>query len=168
MTDLAAPAVRDVAPAPISRRQVAAAVIGNALEFYDFTVYAFFAREIGRTFFPGHSPFLSLILSLATFGAGFILRPIGSVVIGRYADRRGRKPAMLLSFALMGAAILALSITPSYAQIGVAAPILVLAWRMAQGFALGGEVGPTTAFLIEASPAARRGLYGAWQGASQN
>ncbi len=153
---------------PISRRQVTAAVIGNALEFYDFTTYAFFALEIGRAFFPGHSPFISLILSLATFGAGFILRPIGSVLIGRYADTHGRKPAMLFSFALMGGAILALALTPTYAQIGVAAPILVLIWRLAQGFALGGEVGPTTAFLIEASPAGHRGLYGAWQGASQN
>ncbi|MEO8926374.1 MAG: MFS transporter [Caulobacteraceae bacterium] len=156
------------AHAPISRRQVAAAVIGNALEFYDFTTYAFFALEIGRTFFPGRSPFISLILSLATFGAGFILRPLGSVLIGRYSDKHGRKPAMLFSFALMGGAILALALTPSYAQIGIAAPILVLTWRMAQGFALGGEVGPTTAFLVEASPPARRGLYGAWQGASQN
>ncbi|MGI8840714.1 MAG: MFS transporter [Caulobacteraceae bacterium] len=154
--------------ATISRRQVTAAVIGNALEFYDFTIYAFFAREIGSAFFPGHSAFLSLILALATFGAGFILRPVGSVLIGRYADTHGRRPAMLFSFALMGWAILALALTPTYAQIGVAAPILALACRLAQGFALGGEVGPTTAFLIEASPPAKRGFYGAWQGASQN
>jgi MFS family permease len=155
-------------PATIPRRQVAAAVIGNALEFYDFTTYAYFAHEIGAAFFPVHSQFMRLILTLATFGAGFILRPIGSVLIGRYGDRRGRKPAMLFSFALMGGAILALALTPSYARIGVVAPILVLVWRLAQGFALGGEVGPTTAFLVEASPAARRGLYSAWQGASQN
>src|SRR5580698_5138890 len=90
------------APASISRREVAAAVIGNALEFYDFTTYAFFASEIGAAFFPVHSHFISLILSLATFGAGFILRPIGSVLIGRYGDKRGRKPAMLFSFTLMG------------------------------------------------------------------
>ena len=154
--------------ASISRRQVTAAVIGNALEFYDFTIYAFFAREIGAAFFPGHSPFLSLILALATFGAGFILRPVGSVLIGRYADTHGRKPAMLFSFALMGGSILALALTPTYAQIGLAAPILALGCRLAQGFALGGEVGPTTAFLVEASPAARRGLYASWQGASQN
>jgi MHS family citrate/tricarballylate:H+ symporter-like MFS transporter len=157
-----------LAGATIPRRQVAAAVVGNALEFYDFTTYAFFAREIGAAFFPVHSHFVSLILSLATFGAGFILRPIGSVLIGRYGDRHGRKPAMLFSFALMGSAILALAVTPPYEKIGVIAPILVLAWRLAQGFALGGEVGPTTAFLVEASPAARRGLYSAWQGASQN
>ena len=171
MTDglLAAPiAVQIGKESPISRRQVTAAVIGNALEFYDFTTYAFFALEIGRAFFPGRSPFISLILSLATFGAGSILRPVGSVLIGRYADTHGRKPAMLFSFALMGGAILALALTPTYAQIGIAAPILALAWRLAQGFALGGEVGPTTAFLVEASPAGRRGLYASWQGASQN
>ena len=156
------------APPAILKRHVAAAVAGNALEFYDFTIYAAFAVQIGRTFFPGHSPFISLILSLATFGAGFALRPVGAVLIGRYADKVGRKPAMLFSLTLMGVAILGLALTPSYAMIGPAAPILALIWRLAQGFALGGEVGPTTAFLIESSPPARRGLYGCWQGASQN
>ncbi|MHB8530000.1 MAG: MFS transporter [Caulobacteraceae bacterium] len=153
---------------PISTRQVTAAVIGNALEFYDFTTYAFFAIEIGDTFFPGHSPFIRLMLSLAAFGAGFVLRPIGSVLIGRYADRAGRRPAMVFSFSLMGLSILALALTPSFAAIGAWAPLLVVTWRLGQGFALGGEVGPTTAYLVEAAPAAKRGLYGAWQGASQN
>ena len=157
-----------VAHPPITKRQVMAAVAGNALEFYDFTVYATFASQIGRNFFPSHIPFVSLILTLATFGVGFLLRPIGAVLIGRWADRHGRRPAMMFSFALMGASILGLALTPSYATIGVAAPILVLFWRLCQGFALGGEVGPTTAFLVEAAPPARRGLYGAWQGGSQN
>jgi len=171
MTDLAvsAPTPDEAAPpAPISIRQVAAAVIGNGLEFYDFTTYAFFAVQIGDTFFPNPSPFISLMLALVTFGAGFILRPIGSIVIGRYADRRGRRPAMLFSFTLMGAAILGLALTPSYAKIGVAAPVLVVLWRLMQGFALGGEVGPTTAYLVEAAPPAKRGIYGAWQSGSQN
>ena len=143
-------------------------MIGNALEFYDFTIYAFFAVQIGHNFFPNHSPFISLMLSLATFGAGFILRPLGAIAIGRFADRRGRKPAMLFSLGLMGIAILGVALTPSYAMIGPVAPILVLFWRLCQGFALGGEVGPTTAYLVEASPPLRRGLYGAWQGGSQN
>jgi len=157
------------APAPnaISPRQVAAAVVGNALEFYDFTTYAYFAVQIGHAFFPGRSAFESLMLSLATFGAGFFSRPIGAIVIGSLADRVGRRPAMLLSFGLMGVAILGLALTPSYGQIGLAAPLLALSFRLLQGFALGGEVGPTTAFLIEAAPTGRRGLYGAWQGASQ-
>jgi MHS family citrate/tricarballylate:H+ symporter-like MFS transporter len=156
------------APPPIQRRHVAAAVVGNWLEFYDFTVYAYFSKQIGHAFFPSQSPFVELMAALVTYGAGFLARPIGAVVIGRFADRAGRKPAMLLSFALMGLALICLVFVPSYAQIGVAAPVLVVACRLAQGFALGGEVGPTTAFLVEAAPAAKRGLYGAWQSASQS
>ena len=140
---------------------------GNALEFYDFTTYAFFAVQIGHAFFPAKTPFISLMLSLATFGVGFVSRPIGAWVIGRYGDRAGRKPAMLLSFGLMGASILALALTPSYAMIGPAAPAIVLLVRLVQGFALGGDVGPTTAFLMEAAPAARRGLFGGGQIGSQ-
>lgn len=169
MSDLAVlGAEPDDAPRPITRTHVAAAVLGNGLEFYDFTTYAFFAVQIGRAFFPGHSAFLSLMLSLGTFGAGFILRPIGAVVIGRWADRHGRRPAMLVSFALMGLAILGLALTPGYAAIGPAASVMVVAWRVVQGFALGGEVGPTTAFLVEAAPPDKRGRFGAWQSASQN
>jgi MFS family permease len=156
-----------IAPTAIAPRLVAAAVVGNALEFYDFTTYAYFAVQIGHAFFPSRDPFDSLMLSLATFGAGFFSRPVGAMVIGALADRAGRRPAMLLSFALMGLAILGLALTPSYARIGLWAPLLALGFRLLQGFALGGEVGPTTAFLIEAAPPSRRGFYGAWQGASQ-
>jgi MFS family permease len=94
------------------------ATIGNMLEFYDFITYSYFAIQIGRTFFPSHSEFASLMLSLATFGAGFITRPIGALAIGAYSDRVGRRPAMILSFAMMGSAIIALALTPSY-NIGV-------------------------------------------------
>jgi MHS family citrate/tricarballylate:H+ symporter-like MFS transporter len=166
---MAAEATAPVGPPPtISRRHVAAAVVGNWLEFYDFTIYAYFALQIGDAFFPSADPFTKLMASLVTYGVGFIARPIGAVVIGRYADRAGRKPAMLLSFAMMGVALIGLVFVPSYRQIGVAAPILVVALRLVQGFALGGEVGPTTAFLIEAAPPHKRGLYGAWQSASQS
>ncbi|WP_414642789.1 MFS transporter [Bradyrhizobium sp.] len=137
------------------------------LEFYDFITYSFFAIEIGHTFFPAHSEYGSLMLSLATFGAGFVTRPIGGIVLGIYSDRVGRRPAMLLSFALMGVAILALSLTPSYNAIGVAAPVIVIVARMAQGFALGGEVGPTTAYLMEIAAPERRALVVSWQPASQ-
>ena len=147
---------------------MAAAVAGNALEFYDFTIYATFASQIAQNFFPGKDPFVSLLLTLMAFGLGFVLRPVGAVVIGLWADRVGRRPAMMFSFALMGVSILGLALTPSYAAIGPFAPILVVFWRLCQGFALGGEVGPTTAFLVEAAPPAKRGLYGAWQGGSQN
>ena len=130
-------------------RHVVAVLVGNTLEFYDFLTFSFFALQIGRTFFPTEDPSSSLLLSLATFGAGFLTRPIGGIVIGRLADRHGRRPAMLLSFALMDVAIVGIALTPSYRSIGPAAPIMVLCWRLLQGFALGGEVGPTTAFLVE-------------------
>jgi MFS family permease len=151
----------------IPARHVAAVVIGNALEFYDFLTYAFFAVYIGRAFFPSSDPTSSLLASLGAFGAGFVTRPIGGFVIGRMGDRLGRKPAMILCFALMGVAIVGLSLTPPHSMIGVAAPVLVIFFRMLQGFALGGEVGPTTAFLMEASPPERRGFYTAFQPWSQ-
>ncbi len=154
-------------PNRLARRAVAAATIGNALEFYDFITYAFFAIQIGHAFFPAASAYASLMLSLATFGAGFITRPIGALVIGSWSDRVGRRPAMMASFTLMGAAIIAIAIIPPYAKIGIAAPILAIVARLAQGFSLGGEVGPTTAYLLEAAPIHRRGLSVSWQGASQ-
>lgn len=153
-------------PSALSRRQIAAVVAGNGLEFYDFLTYSFFAAQIGAALFPGSSD-SKLLLSLATFGVGFVTRPLGGVVIGRIADRKGRKPAMILSFALMGVAIVGLALTLSYAAIGMAAPELAVLFRMAQGFALGGEVGPNTAFLLEAAPPGRRALYVSLQYATQ-
>jgi MFS family permease len=151
----------------LTGRAILGATIGNMLEFYDFITYSFFAIQIGRTFFPSHSEFVSLILSLATFGAGFVSRPIGALVIGAYSDRRGRRPAMILSLTMMGCAIIALAVMPSYASIGIAAPVLVVIARLVQGFSLGGEVGPTTAYLMEAAPLHRRGLAVSWQPTSQ-
>src|ERR1700679_3618259 len=145
---------------------VMGATIGNMLEFYDFVTYSFFATQIGHAFFPAKTEFTSLLLSLATFGAGFVTRPIGAVIIGSYSDRAGRRPAMTLSFAMMGVAILVLAITPSYETIGVAAPIIVILARLTQGFSLGGEVGPTTAYLMEAASARHRGLAVSFQPAS--
>jgi MFS family permease len=142
----------------LTRRQIASVAAGNALEFYDFVTYSFFAVQIGRTLFPGDAS-QSLILSLATFGVGFVSRPLGGLIIGRMADRRGRKPAMILSFALMGVGIVGLALTPSYRVAGLAASILAVLFRLLQGFALGGEVGPNAAFLMEAAPLDRRGLY---------
>ncbi len=151
----------------LARRYIAAATIGNALEFYDFITYAFFSIQIGHAFFPTHNAYASLMLSLATFGAGFITRPIGGIVIGGFADRVGRKPAMMLSFSMMGVAIITIAIIPPYSMIGIAAPILAVLARMVQGFSLGGEVGPTTAYLLESAPLKSRGLAVSWQGASQ-
>jgi MFS family permease len=149
-----------------SWRQALAIAVGNGLEFYDFVTYAFFATQIGRTFFPSNTPGLSLLSSLATFGVGFLTRPLGAIVIGRFGDRAGRKPAMMLSLCLIGVAVTGLSLTPAYASIGTLAPILVIVFRLLQGFALGGEVGPSTAFLLEAAPPSRRGLYVSLQATS--
>jgi MFS family permease len=154
-------------PKPLSLPQLGAVVAGNALEFYDFLTFSFFAVQIGTVFFPGHGATGSLLLTLATFGVGFLTRPLGGAVIGPLGDRWGRKPAMLFSFGLMGVSIVGLALTPSYASIGIAAPVLVVLFRLLQGFALGGEVGPTTAFLLESAPAHRRGLYVSLQHATQ-
>ena len=151
-----------------TRRAVAAATIGNALEFYDFITYSFFSIQIGHAFFSNHTPYVSLMLSLATFGAGFVTRPLGGIVLGLYSDRAGRRAAMMLSFTMMGCAIVTMALIPSYATIGIAAPVLAIIARMVMGFSLGGEVGPNTAWLLEASPAGKRGLVVSWQGASQN
>ncbi len=160
--------VRDAnPPRTITASGVAAAVLGNALEFFDFSSYAYFAVMIGRAFFPAHTPFASLLLSVAAFGVGFVTRPLGGIVIGAYADRAGRKNAMLLTIALMAVGMLVIAATPPYAVIGPAAPVLLVLARLVQGFALGGEVGPATAYLLEAAPSARRGLYASWQFASQ-
>jgi MFS family permease len=152
----------------VTASQVVGVTLGNALEFYDFLIFTFFAVEIGHTFFPATNPQSSLLAALATFGAGFLTRPLGGLVIGVLGDRLGRRPMMLLSFALIGVASLGVALTPSYAAIGIAAPLLVLFWRLVQGFALGGEVGPSTAFLAEAAPPHRRGLYVSMQMFGQN
>jgi len=153
-------------PRRLPARQVLAVVAGNALQFYDFVTYAFFAPQIGRAFFPSDTAGTSLLASLATFGVGFLTRPLGALVIGRIGDRAGRKPAMLLSFSLMSVGVIGLPCVPSYAALGITAPLLVIALRLVQGFALGGEVGPSTAFLLEAAPPLRRGLYVSLQATS--
>jgi MFS transporter, MHS family, citrate/tricarballylate:H+ symporter len=151
--------ISTTAPTGLPARHVIAVALGNAIEFYDFVTYAFFAAQIGRAFFPSDTPGTSLLASLATFGAGFLTRPLGAFVLGRLGDRIGRKPAMIASFTLIGIGVTGLPLIPPYASIGIAAPILAIGFRLIQGFALGGEVGPSTAFLMEAAPPLRRGLY---------
>jgi MFS family permease len=154
-------------PRTLTIGQIGAVIAGNALEFYDFLTFSFFAVQIGQAFFPSTDSTFSLLATLATFGVGFLTRPLGGALIGPLGDRIGRKPAMLFCFSLMGASMLGLAVTPSYASIGVGAPIIAVVLRLAQGFALGGEVGPATAFLLEAAPPDRRGLYVALQHATQ-
>jgi len=143
--------------------QIAAAVIGNALEWYDFLVFGFFTVIISRLFFPAGSQYASLLLATATFGVGFFMRPVGGILLGIYADRSGRKAALLLVIALMTLAIALIAFAPTYAAIGVAAPLLIVLARLLQGFSAGGEFASATAFLIECAPAQRRGFYGSWQ-----
>ncbi|MGF6967000.1 MHS family proline/betaine transporter-like MFS transporter [Paraburkholderia sp. WC7.3g] len=148
-------------------KAIAAITLGNGLEFFDFTIYSFFATIIGKLYFPVEGQLVQLMLAVGTFGVGFIMRPVGGVVLGGYADRAGRKAAMSLTLWLMtlGSAIIAFA--PTYAAIGVAAPLLVILARLIQGFALGGEVGASTALLLEYGSDRTRGFYGSWQFVSQ-
>jgi MFS family permease len=148
-------------------RDFLAVVLGNALEFFDFTVYAYFAVFIGKAFFPAFSPASQVIASVAVFGVGFVARPIGGVVIGAYADRAGRKAALTLTIAMMAAGTAILAFTPPYAAIGMAAPVLVVIGRLLQGFSAGGEMGPATTYMLEMASPDRRGFYTSWQHATQ-
>lgn len=145
---------------------IAAAVVGNALEWYDIAIYSFFAVYIARVFFPTQDPALSLTLALGAFAVSFLIRPLGALVLGSYADRVGRKPALTLSLGLMVVGTLLICIMPSYAAIGVLAPIGILVARLIQGFAAGGEFGSATAMMVEHLPG-RRGIAASWQFTSQ-
>ena len=149
------------------RKIVFAAVIGNLLEFFDFTVYSYFALTIGRQFFPANDPVTSSLLAFAVFAVGFVMRPLGGFVLGRYADRAGRKPALTLTILLMAIGSVSIGLAPTYAQIGLAAPVLIVVARLVQGFAQGGEFGAATATLLEMGGATSRGFRASWQLASQ-
>ncbi|CAD6544447.1 MFS transporter [Paraburkholderia metrosideri] len=157
-------------PAPLSkaviRRIVFSSSVGNALEWFDFLVYGYFATIIAKQFFPMQDEWLSTLLAIATFGISFLMRPLGAVVLGLYGDRQGRKAALTLAIALMMVGTFAMAVMPPYASIGLAAPLLILLARLVQGFAVGGEFGSATAFMVEHS-ASRRGYYASWQFASQ-
>ncbi|HEX3483899.1 MAG TPA: tricarballylate/proton symporter TcuC, partial [Micropepsaceae bacterium] len=140
---------------------------GNFLEMYDFIIYGYYARYIADTFFPGQNEFLRLMLSLMTFGAGFLMRPFGAVVLGAYMDRVGRRKGLLLALALMGAGTLSIAVTPGYAQIGVIAPLLIIAGRLLQGFSAGVQIGGCSVYLAEIATPGNRGFYCSWQSGSQ-
>jgi MFS family permease len=146
---------------------VIAVVIGNWLEFYDFLVFTFFAVMIGDAFFPSESSIGRLLGALATFGVGFVTRPLGAAVIGAYADRVGRRAALTLTLMLMSIGSGLVGLTPSFARIGLAAPIILVIARLIQGFSCGGEVGPATTYLLESATPEKRAAITAWQGYSQ-
>ncbi len=141
-----------------TRRTVLAGLIGNVMEWFDFAVYGYFASVIGGQFFPQASPGTQLLLTFAVFGVGFLGRPIGSLVLGAVGDRIGRRALLVLSIALMGGATLLIGLLPTYASIGVAAPILLVTLRLLQGFSVGGEFTGSMVYTTEFAPAARRGL----------
>lgn len=158
-----APAART---SPHAWRVIVSASIGNALEWFDLVVYGFFAVTIAKLFFPTGNDTVSLLLTLGTFGVSFFMRPLGAIVIGAYADRAGRKAALTLSILMMMVGTLLIALMPTYATIGVLAPVGIVIARMVQGFSAGGEFGSATAFLAEHAPK-RRGFFSSWQVASQ-
>jgi MFS family permease len=140
---------------------------GNFLEMYDFMVFGYYATAIGKAFFPTGSPFLSLMLSLMTFGAGFLMRPLGAIVLGAYTDRHGRRAGLLLTLSLMSVGIVSIALTPGYARIGLVAPLLVLCGRLLRGFSAGMELGGVSVYLSEIATPAHKGFYVSWQSGSQ-
>ncbi len=140
---------------------------GNFLEMYDFMVFGYYAAAIGRTFFPQASSWASLMYSLATFGVGFLMRPLGALVLGPYIDRRGRRAGLMLTLGLMSLGTLSIACMPGYKSIGIAAPLLVVAGRLLQGFSAGVELGGVSVYLSEIAPPGHKGFYVSWQSASQ-
>jgi MHS family citrate/tricarballylate:H+ symporter-like MFS transporter len=132
---------------------------GNFLEMYDFIVYGYYATYIGKAFFPSHSEFASLMLSLVTFGAGFLMRPLGAIVLGAYIDRKGRRQGLIITLGLMAFGTLTIAATPNYAVIGIAAPLIIVAGRLLQGLSAGVELGGVSVFLSEIATEGNRGFY---------
>jgi MHS family proline/betaine transporter-like MFS transporter len=158
---------RSAVDAATRRKAVAAAVIGNFVEWYDFVVYAYFATVLATLFFPSESRFASLMATFAVFGVSFVLRPLGALVIGSYGDRLGRRNTLAVVILLISGATFLIGVLPTYGSIGILAPLLLAATRAIQGFSVGGEFGGATSFMIEYAPEGRRGLYGSWQFATQ-
>ncbi len=140
---------------------------GNFLEMYDFMVFGYYATAIAKTFFPGTNPFASLMLTLMTFGAGFLMRPLGAIILGAYIDHHGRRKGLLVTLGLMAIGTLTIACVPGYHTLGVAAPILILLGRLLQGFSAGVELGGVSVYLAEVAPQGRKGFYVSWQSGSQ-
>jgi MFS transporter, MHS family, citrate/tricarballylate:H+ symporter len=158
-------------PREASRREKVGAVLrvasGNFLEMYDFIVYGYYATYIAKTFFPAGSDFASLMLSLMTFGVGYLMRPIGAIVLGAYIDRVGRRRGLIVTLGLMAIGTLTIAATPGYATIGLAAPLIIVAGRLIQGLSAGVELGGVSVYLAEIATPGHRGFYCSWQSASQ-
>ena len=146
-----------------SREAVIAGVIGNTLEWYDFAVYGYFVTTISKLFFPSSDPLASMLATYAVFGVGFVMRPVGAILFGIYGDRHGRRKALSAVIFLMALSTLAIGLLPTYGQVGVLAPILLVVARLLQGLSAGGEWGGSTAYIVEYAPDGRRGFFGSWQ-----
>src|SRR4030081_2788439 len=140
---------------------------GNFLEMYDFMVFGYYASAIGNAFFPSTNPFSSLMLALMTFGAGFLMRPLGPIVLGAYTVKHGRRAGLILTLGLMSIGIISIACMPGYATIGLLAPLLVLMGRLLQGFSAGMELGGVSVYLSEIATPGHKGFYVSWQSASQ-
>ncbi|HEV2099036.1 MAG TPA: MFS transporter [Stellaceae bacterium] len=147
---------------PSMHRMIVAATIGNVLEWFDFVVYGFFAVTIAEVFFPSGNPTVSLLITFGAFGLAYLVRPLGAIVVGGFTDRAGRKAGLLLSIALMMIGTTLMALTPGYATIGIAAPIILTLARLLQGFSVGGEFGSAVSFLAEHG-GKRRGFAASWQ-----
>lgn len=140
---------------------------GNFTEMYDFMVFGYYATAIAKTFFPGDDLFASLMLTLMTFGAGFLMRPLGAIILGSYIDHHGRRKGLLLTLGLMAIGTLTIALVPGYATLGAAAPVLILLGRLLQGFSAGVELGGVSVYLAEIAPKHRKGFFVSWQSGSQ-
>jgi len=150
-----------------SARTIFNVTSGNFLEMYDFMVFGYYASAIAKTFFPSDDPFASLMLTLMTFGAGFLMRPLGAIVLGSYIDHHGRRKGLLLTLGLMAVGTLSIALVPGYNTLGAAAPILILLGRLLQGLSAGVELGGVSVYLAEIAPKNRKGFFVSWQSGSQ-
>ena len=149
------------------RRAIFASVLGNGLEWFDFLIYGYFSKIIAQVFFPGDNAFVSIALTLATFAVGFLVRPLGGILLGLYADRVGRRRALSLLIVSMAASTLLMGLTPSYATIGVAAPLFIVLARLLQGLSVGGQFATASAMLVEYAPPGKKMFYGSFNMSSQ-
>jgi MHS family proline/betaine transporter-like MFS transporter len=142
---------------------IVAATVGNALEFYDLFIYGFLAIVIAKVFFPAGSEFISLLITVATFGASYVMRPLGAVVLGGYSDSRGRKAGMMLTIWTMGIGTALIAFAPGYAAVGLLGPFIVVAGKLMQGFSAGGEFGTSVSFVTEHAPHNCKGFFASFQ-----
>jgi MFS transporter, MHS family, proline/betaine transporter len=158
---------KSVPSSTMVRRVLIASIIGNAFEWFDFAIYGLLVNAIAQAYFPAGDPLTSLMLAFATFGVGFVVRPVGGIIIGMYGDRTGRRKALSLTISLMALGTGVIGLLPSYATIGATAPIILVVARLIQGFSVGGEFSGATTILFEYAPMGRRGFFASFQMCSQ-